>query len=301
VNYGKRQQPSSPWNITNGEENYGIRKQPSIQENINYNGYRHRESSSAPKNNNSPQEKIIALQPNIPEVDTNQGSLQNMDVPQPFYFPVNMLRQQPNIQKRVENNQGHFLNSSIDSNNGLQEKIIDFQPNIQENFNNNQAPQMINGLPNIKMDTETYGPNNSQNHPSILHDFKEDDEMDYIIGVVPIKPTEKINNAIESLIYCALRKKGVFVDKSGSLFLITQIQLYWLICQIVYSKESSTKNLGARVRSFERWFIEVPTLKEMEGNNTLLKVKDDKENQVKEMIDKFKGVLYRMYAESLVK
>jgi len=95
---------------------------------------------------------------------------------------------------------------------------------------------------------------------------------------------------MEAMVVCALNNWGLSVVKSSPtevIFRVTDFDRYYRISRAICSKHRPTEDIGSRVKSLRRWFINFPKKKDRQENpNFLLSVKPSTCKKVHGLIER---------------
>jgi len=94
-------------------------------------------------------------------------------------------------------------------------------------------------------------------------------------------------------VYCALNKWGIHLEtisENKIIFRVTDFDKYYKNSNIICSKLNPTDDIGSRIKTLQRWFVDFPTSKEIsKGNGQPFTISisndSDKFGKVKEMIE----------------
>jgi len=103
---------------------------------------------------------------------------------------------------------------------------------------------------------------------------------------------------MEALAYCAINKWGIEIiqcedqnDESTAkvVFHVIDFEVYYKYSSAICSKQNPTEDIGSRVKSLRRWFVNFPKKRDRKDlTNFSLEVKSEVAKKVYEMIEKYK-------------
>jgi len=103
---------------------------------------------------------------------------------------------------------------------------------------------------------------------------------------------------MEAMAFCAIKRWGIEIlqcqDQTDDapakvVFRVLDFELYYKYSCAICSKQNPTEDLGSRVKSLRRWFVNFPKKRDRRENpNFSLEVKPDVAKKVYEMIEKYK-------------
>jgi len=185
--------------------------------------------------------------------------------------PENMHTYYPSYVKKFENNQ-QLTTSGLDMN-GI---------NFDENFH---------------LNNELIG-NEFGNHDENDRKRKFEEEGDLDIPGNGFKLPASKSPIMEAMAFCGIKKWGIEIiqcqDQTDDapakvVFRVLDFELYYKYSCSICSKQNPTEDLGSRVKSLRRWFVNFPKKRDRRENPQFsLEVKPDVAKKVYEMIEKFK-------------
>jgi hypothetical protein len=126
--------------------------------------------------------------------------------------------------------------------------------------------------------------------------FEEEGDLD-IPGNGFKLPASK-SPIMEAMAFCGIKKWGIEIiqcqDQTDDapakvVFRVLDFELYYKYSCSICSKQNPTEDLGSRVKSLRRWFVNFPKKRDRRENPQFsLEVKPDVAKKVYEMIEKFK-------------
>jgi len=126
--------------------------------------------------------------------------------------------------------------------------------------------------------------------------FEEEDEFDYLMNGWKL-PASK-SPIMEAMAFCAIQKWGIEISDSKDqtndspakvVFKVIDFEKYYKYSCAICSKQNPTEDLGSRVKSLRRWFVNFPKKRDRRENPQFtLEVKPDVAKKVYEMIEKYK-------------
>jgi len=103
---------------------------------------------------------------------------------------------------------------------------------------------------------------------------------------------------MEAMAFCAIQKWGIEISLSQDqtddspakvVFKVIDFEKYYKYSCAICSKQNPTEDLGSRVKSLRRWFVNFPKKRDRRENpQFMLEVKPDVAKKVYEMIEKYK-------------
>jgi len=126
--------------------------------------------------------------------------------------------------------------------------------------------------------------------------FEDDNDLD-ILGSGFKLPASK-SPIMEAMAFCGIKKWGIEIiqcqDQTDDapakvVFRVLDFELYYKYSCSICSKQNPTEDLGSRVKSLRRWFVNFPKKRDRRENPLFtLEVKPEVAKKVYEMIEKFK-------------
>lgn len=105
---------------------------------------------------------------------------------------------------------------------------------------------------------------------------------------------------MEAMVVCAINNWGISVVKSTPtevIFRVTDFNRYYRVSRAICSKHRPTEDIGSRVKSLRRWFINFPKKKDRQENPSfLLSVKPNTCKKVHGLIDRNTKLLRKRQA-----
>jgi len=161
------------------------------------------------------------------------------------------------------------------------------------------CPEQIPQLPQM-LDTSIVGMSfrdgNGDDGGDRKRKFQEDIEDDDIPTGFKL-PASK-SPIMEAMAYCAIKKWGIeivqFSDSTEEspakvFFRVIDFEQYYKYSCLICSKQNPTEDIGSRVKSLRRWFVNFPKKRDRRENPQFtLEVKPEVSKKVYEMIEKYK-------------
>jgi len=173
------------------------------------------------------------------------------------------------------------------------ENMHSYYPPIRGNqeikYEENYPPQQLNPMDPYGDDKETINERKRK--------FEDENDFDDIpLGGWKL-PASK-SPIMEAMAFCAIKRWGIEIiqcqdqtDESPAkvVFRVLDFELYYKYSCAICSKQNPTEDLGSRVKSLRRWFVNFPKKRDRRENPQFsLEVKADVAKKVYEMIEKYK-------------
>jgi len=160
----------------------------------------------------------------------------------------------------------------------------------------NQGNDIKYEEPSFSTSMEPFGEENKETMNDRKRKFEED-ELDDIPSNGWKLPASK-SPIMEAMAFCAIKRWGIEIvlcqdqtDDSPAkvVFRVLDFELYYKYSCAICSKQNPTEDLGSRVKSLRRWFVNFPKKRDRRENPQFsLEVKPDVAKKVYEMIEKYK-------------
>jgi hypothetical protein len=106
---------------------------------------------------------------------------------------------------------------------------------------------------------------------------------------------------MEAMVYCAIKKWGIDIlecqdetpnSQAKVVFKILDFEQYYKYSCAICSKQNPTEDIGSRVKSLRRWFVNFPKKRDRRDNPQFtLEVKPEVSKKVHDMIEKYKCLI----------
>jgi hypothetical protein len=126
--------------------------------------------------------------------------------------------------------------------------------------------------------------------------FEEESDFDFPMNGWKL-PASK-SPIMEAMVFCAIQRWGLEISHSQDqtddspakvVFKVLDFEKYYKYSCAICSKQNPTEDLGSRVKSLRRWFVNFPKKRDRRENPQFtLEVKPDVAKKVYEMIEKYK-------------
>jgi len=175
------------------------------------------------------------------------------------------------------------------------ENMHTYYPSYVKKFENQQTSGLDGVMFDEMIHQELMGLNDFDENDR-KRKYEDGDDLD-IPGNGFKLPASK-SPIMEAMAFCGIKKWGIEIiqcqDQTDDapakvVFRVLDFELYYKYSCSICSKQNPTEDLGSRVKSLRRWFVNFPKKRDRRENPQFsLEVKPDVAKKVYEMIEKFK-------------